>query len=426
MPRRNPPYLWALVLCLGQWLVAFSRQHLHAFLPQDSILVATQSLHLSSKDLTTPQHASTTTPAVEAQQIYNHTYPPPFEIYHLHKGMNVTSVSLAIAPCLGAHRPDKDAVMTVASGYQIGHLIYFLTSLLETGYDGDVVFGMGTDMSNETRAFLEYFAKHHNVVVYEIQLLRRNRLFQVMNFFQTVDENGSRILLEDIRQPRQVAQLRFEYYWAWSTRYNPQSRILVTDARDVYFQLNPFEKLPKEGLETTLHVYEDTASIALNLPESNWVRNIYNVSVLNQIKHLPGLCSGTTLGGQPAMEMYNRAMVKEFDEHPMSRVGMDQGRHIGLILLDKLVGSPNITTVNKIKLGSGEVNTIGVPLKNLRVPLEKWKGYDSETQSILNDDGTPSPVVHMFDRNALLKEIITNRTNAALLKWSNKIALAES
>ena len=145
-------------------------------------------------------------------------------------------------------------------------------------------------------------------------------------------------------------------------------------------------------METTLHVYTDTDQIQQNTPERNWVQNIYNDTILQTIGHLPGFCSGTTLGGQPAMETYNRAMIHEWDiTSHANNIGMDQGRHIVLVRMKKLVGAPNISHVEIFKMGTGEVNTLGVPLKHLRIPLEEWKGYDSTTtETILNEDGSPS------------------------------------
>jgi len=178
---------------------------------------------------------------------YKHIYLPPYQPY-LNQGRDV---SVAIKPVYGAHRPDQDVVMTAAMGYELPHIIYFVTSLLETGYEGDIVVGMGPDISNATREILIRYSKHHSVVTYEIPL-----------------------------------------QWC----------------------------CPR-----------------------NWVRNIYNQTILDEIGELPRICSVTTFGGQPAMEMYNRAMVKEFDDTSTAiRTGMDQGRHIVLVLRNKLVEAPNI------------------------------------------------------------------------------------
>lgn len=250
-------------------------------------------------------------------------------------------------------------------------------------------------------------------------------------------------LLPDFRPPRCVAQLRYEYYWAWATQYHYHSRILVSDARDAYFQSNPFANLTKStttttttkdnhnddnnDMATTLHVYRDTDSVGTNTPETNWIRNIYNTTILNQVKNYPGLCSGTTLGGQPAMEMYSRAMVHENDVHGSQKsCAMDQGRHIVLVRLNKLQGAPNITKVVEYDMGEGEVYTLGIPLLKWKVQLQNWKGYNTTTQEILNNDGSPTPLVHMFDRSPILKEIINNRTRDALQEWNQtKMSLAK-
>ena len=119
------------------------------------------------------------------------------------------------------------------------------------------------------------------------------------------------------------------------------------------------------------------------------------------------------------MEMYNRAMADEFDRHPASNTGMDQGRHIALVLLDLLVGAPNITSVIKIPMGSGEVHTLGVPLKKHgNQPLNAFRYWDSSRGLMLNADGAPTPVVHMFDRHKELKAIIANRTQQAMVEWN--------
>ena len=291
---------------------------------------------------------------------YRFFYPQPFEIYMNesanHKnseGMTAfNGIGIAIRPWYGAHRQEADVVMAVATGCQLPEIIYFDTSLLSTGFDGDIVLGLGDDISNETKDFGKYYAKHHNLVLYEIPLLactgaERFRLCNSAPMYEAVYQNGTRRPLPDIRPPRCVAQLRYEYYWAWVSSYLGSSRVLISDVRDVFFQRNPFQNLPRNAtMETTLHVYRDTETIESNIPESNWIRNIYNESFFNEIKDQPGLCSGTSLGGKPSMEMYFRAMIKENDLHGNQKsCGMDQGRHIALIRTNRLFGAPNITRV---------------------------------------------------------------------------------
>lgn len=370
----------------------------------------------TSKESTATTVNTSTENGTVADVNYTYYYPPPYhELLSQFK-----NVSLAIKPTYGVHRPDVDAVMTFTVGYELPQIIYFVTSLIDTGFQGDIVLGMGTNVTDETRDFLSFYSNQHHLIVYNIQLdcccRKRGSLCKIVNMYQDKVKN---VPLMDHRQRRLVAQLRFEYYWAWTTFYSSSSRILLTDARDVFFQLNPFHKL-NQRMHTVIHVYEDTEKIKMNTPESNWIRRIYNQTILEQIGHLPGICSGTVLGGKPAIETYNRAMVREWDETSSKNgIGMDQGRHIFLIYMNKLVGAPNITDVISFQMGTGEVYTVGVPLKNLRIPLTEWPGFDGKNNLILNNDGSPSAIVHMFDRHPLLKDIIQNRTDIALLKWRN-------
>lgn len=58
----------------------------------------------------------------------------------------------------------------------------------------------------------------------------------------------------------------YKLYWVWSQQYNPQSRILLIDAKDTYFQ--PFSETGigtgrkcKESAPSTLHLYEENKKV---------------------------------------------------------------------------------------------------------------------------------------------------------------------
>jgi hypothetical protein len=75
-----------------------------------------------------------------------------------------------VQPTLGKHRPDADAVFSMATGYDIDDHLITIGSLLDTNYTGDIVIGTQPlkECSAQLRAFLEYHAKHSNLVVYAI------------------------------------------------------------------------------------------------------------------------------------------------------------------------------------------------------------------------------------------------------------------
>ena len=164
---------------------------------------------------------------------------------------------------------------------------------------------------------------------------------------------------------------------------------------------------------------KNTRKIRDSLPDMRWIRNIYNDTILDQVQDLPALCSGTTLGGQPAMRTYSRAMVHQFDITQSKGFVGDQGHHNYLVHMDKLVGAPNISKIKIQISGEGFVNTVGLELIRLRVPLHRWRRFNNQTESIINDDGTESHVVHnMFDRRQDLNEIIQKQIRQELMKWN--------
>ena len=62
--------------------------------------------------------------------------------------------------------------------------------------------------------------------------------------------------VDDPREPRPVATARYELYWIWSLRYKRTSWLMLIDARDVWFQLDPFEELMERGdVSGELHLF---------------------------------------------------------------------------------------------------------------------------------------------------------------------------
>lgn len=291
--------------------------------------------------------------------------------------------------------------MTVANGYQLPDLILFVTSLLETGYNGDLVISL-SDINPKT---LAYFHHHMDrIILYDIGF-RCRRLCQVYLYR---DKNGSLLVFH----ARSDKLHSFSFGPGLSCiLQRPES--FFTDIRDVYFQRNPFENLPT--MTTTLHVFEEPARIEQSLANSNWLRNTYPDLNMKDMYTRNIICSGTTLGGKPAMDMYARATVHQFDVTQSTRLGGDQGHHNFLIRTNKLVGIPNITNITIHEQGRGLVNTVGLIAK-LRGPLSEVGVLRNGT--VWNSDGTISPVVHMFDRDQELKDIQHNRSLEELAKWN--------
>ena len=115
------------------------------------------------------------------------------------------------------------------------------------------------------------------------------------------------------------------------------------------------------------------------------------------------------MGEQVAVEAYLRSMVGESDETGTKLAGADQGFHNYLYYSKKLGNAKSIASITVFDQGWGIINNLGAMRK---APLESWgNGKILEYQSvsnmtILNWDGSISPVVHQFDRHPILSKFV--------------------
>ena len=115
------------------------------------------------------------------------------------------------------------------------------------------------------------------------------------------------------------------------------------------------------------------------------------------------------MGEQIALETYLRALVSESDETGTKLMGADQGFHNYLYYSNKLANAETIRSIIVFDQGRGAINNLGAMRTR---PLEAWgngnilKNVNSHNITVLNWDGTPSPVVHQFDRHKVLSTYV--------------------
>jgi hypothetical protein len=385
----------------------------------------------------------------------------------------VVDVVPIVRPILGRHRTNVDAVFAYAEGYKLPYYMMFVETLKETGFTGDVVLAIAEDriLQPNVKDYLATYAlpvrddeDHENeeekeedgelhVVIYQMNLdcepgknakstervraMERNGDLDVFQFcamdsvYGWKDIQSGKILqvVPDPRSPRVVATLRYEWYWIWSLQYQPQSWILLLDARDSYFQSNPFANVPRDTDENNnnkkdgwLYLFgENPEATRLGRSRKNmmWLRNGYGEHVLNVLAEKPTICSGSTMGEQIAIETYLRAMVNEHDECDIKMTGSDQGFHNYLYYSNKLSGASTIREIVVWEQGRGIVNNLGA----LRTkPFVEWGFYDETNHIVYQWDGeTPSPVVHQFDRDGSLHKYMTGQRHREWqTQWNNQ------
>mmetsp|Transcript_38653 Transcript_38653/g.57476 ORF Transcript_38653/g.57476 Transcript_38653/m.57476 type:complete len:440 (-) Transcript_38653:36-1355(-) len=330
-----------------------------------------------------------------------------------------------VEPIFGKHRPDHDAIFAYAEGYTVEWYLSFLESLKETGFDGDVVLAIAEERIR-AKGVLEYLQQQSDfVVVYSIQMdcFESDRvtlggrsmkgggldIFQMCllnHVYGWKKEDGTvRKTALDPREGRVVATLRYEWYWIWAQHYHNDRWIMVLDARDSFFQSNPFANLPRhedERSATSGKLWffgENTEATRLGKSTKNkkWLANGYGQEVLDAVQDKPTICSGSTMGERVAMEQYLRALVQEKEETTVRMTGSDQGFHNYLYYSSKLANVLAIDSLTVYGQGNGIINNMGA----LRTkPFVEWGIYDEETHEVFNwDRETLSPVVHQWDRD---------------------------
>ncbi|GFH45522.1 hypothetical protein CTEN210_01996 [Chaetoceros tenuissimus] len=371
---------------------------------------------------------------------------------------NLTKVKFSQSPTLGKHRPDADVIMSMVYGYKLEQIVIFITSLVETGYQGDIVIGTGKDPDEEMKDFFNFYAENHHLVVYELPLKcccpRAGHPCHVLNMYEGINENipqSSWQKLKDHRTKRLAAVIRYEYYYEWSMLYQSKSRILVSDGRDVYFQRDPFQQLPYEDMEAHIIMADSGPPpdpskplvpmvIEESIPDYNWIKEAYKgTSTIEDVKHLTVSCSGTTLGGQPAMVMYTSAMVHQYD-YSVKILGyadnFDQAYH-NVILHKHLLpyATENATKVELFESGSPMnplIRTLGVELKfrNKKKSLQEiqelgglWLNSSGE-ELFINRDGSIPAVIHQADRHPQIKIMLYRRSAMEISRWSREKAKA--
>ncbi|KAL3916457.1 MAG: hypothetical protein SGILL_005171, partial [Bacillariaceae sp.] len=384
------------------------------------------------------------------------SFPEPTRIFE-HRGNNDNHENeyvIHLQPTHGQHRPDQDAVFLFAAEYSLQNYLVFLSTLRQTAdFTGDVVMGLSKmDWQNdEVRQYLQH---DPHVIVYVVDYTCFNaeneavesakggiRVCQCDNLYGRKQEDGTVAPLKDPRHARTLQNSRYELYWIWSTHYENYSWIMLIDARDTIFQLNPFDLVPrhesaskdKGGLLLFFGENVEATRLGKSKHNRDWLTKAYGPDVANALAEKPTICSGSTMGEQKAIEMYLRAMVVESDETKTVKMGADQGFHNRLYYSSKLANADAIREIIVQDQGFGLINNLGA----LRIkPLNEWfngkllqvvradskgeGGSDVTAMNVRNWDLTLSPVVHQFDRHKELSNwYFKHKKREFLTKWND-------
>ena len=287
-----------------------------------------------------------------------------------------------VKPAYGHHRSNQDAILAYAEGYKLPWYQMFMETLTSTGYRGDVVLAIAEerivsphvvdylktftvndpnkpnlvlyqenlDCDNKSPSNTEYYGTNHRQLTKQgdtnpFQMCRLTNFYgwkKKQHDMDTDLQNNEDIVepAADPRRGRVVATLRYEWYWIWSLQYEPDRWLMLLDARDSFFQTDPFVNLPRskdvnsnnsqEKTSGLLYLFGENAQatrLGISKQNQQWIRRAYGDTTIEVLKGKPTICSGSTMGEQIAIESYLRAMVNEHDECSIKMMGADQGFH---------------------------------------------------------------------------------------------------
>jgi hypothetical protein len=177
---------------------------------------------------------------------------------------------------------------------------------------------------------------------------------------------------------------------------------MLVNARDTFFQSNPFATVPRDASSSTddnddsdnglLYFFGenvDATRIGLSNKNQKWLTTAYGDEVIHAMQHKPTLCSGATMGHWIVLETYLQAMVNEFDETRIVLMGADQGFHNFLYYSGKLQNARTIRRLWVFDQGRGIVNNMGAMRTK---PLEKW---GNGRMVVENEDGTKTDCLEL-------------------------------
>lgn len=176
--------------------------------------------------------------------------------------------------------------------------------------------------------------------------------------------------------------------------YPEAETVLLSDVRDVVFQANPFDPMPRR---LQFFVESEPMTLARHGSNLRWLGAIVGAELAGTVADRPCICAGTILGPRAAIVRMIRQMMLLLSiprkAVPMG-FGADQAALNLLAHLD-LVGEADIIPNRRRVLTLGKTNLDAVSL-------------DADG-AIRNADGSVSAIVHQYDRHAAIHAAINAR-----------------
>ncbi|MCU0770911.1 MAG: hypothetical protein MUE94_03945 [Verrucomicrobia bacterium] len=281
----------------------------------------------------------------------------------------------------------RTVILALVHGYSRIHLHPFVQSLEDAGYRGRLVFfhsGVGSDAIDHWRNL------GIEVIPSGFQMSRvRESWRREWGVLRRLPLVLRRALFKELCP---MAMFRYFVYRSFLMHESGVvERVMLTDARDVFFQRDPFALALGDGV----HVFEEDRCQTLGTEPCNrrWMDRYFSRQTVEMLGREPILCSGTILGDfKPLVEFLkcfiDFATTVQQIGSPWD--GIDQP------VFNVLIRQSRCPPVRVHRNGDSAVLTAGI-----MVP-ERIR-FDPDDR-IVNDRGEVIPVVHQLDRHPALNQ----------------------
>ncbi|MEI6349875.1 MAG: hypothetical protein WCP06_02070 [Verrucomicrobiota bacterium] len=296
----------------------------------------------------------------------------------------------------------RPLILTAATGYRPEQLAPFLESLKRTGFEGTVAI-----LVDRKNTVLSDYLEQNGIEIIPVDMLPR----WMPRWIAERRYNGGRMkwvrlamavfakCLPPRWRYRYVARIVApfhhlvvcrHFYFLDYLRANGKrfSHVLFSDSRDVAFQANPFENIP----DRFLWLFQENNRVKIRDEYSNrsWVVSAYGTAGLERIGSYGILCAGNSLG---SVDLFTRYLQKMTDE--MVRLtpiiagnyGPDQAVHNYLYWTGRFPYA-------EVKQNFETVATLYL--------TDASEFRFDEAGRLLDQEGSPVPVLHQYDRHPAL------------------------
>jgi hypothetical protein len=289
--------------------------------------------------------------------------------------------------------PSRDVILTTLQRVPLDYAATFLASLRRTGYRGELVFFVS---AMEEASIAELRRQGVRVVRFTFKGIHvKQRLARLWPVWRRVF--GSRLPPE---LKERLAHAVFHLFYRRHLLYlqylrahrEEYDRVFLTDARDVFFQADPFSWNPSPGV----HFFLEEAEIGSCPFNARWITSQFGPATAEAMKTKTISCAGTVFGDTDGILRYLAAMVAlTMSARSLREPTGDQGIHNYVLYQQPL---PQMTVHDN---RTGPLLTMGqTKPEAVRFNDQGW---------VVNGQGVMVPILHQYDRLPAVEKILLAR-----------------